>query len=164
MFKKKILILSATLFICIIAGELLSKARASEQAQNVEKADQQDNTTKTQDSTKETIEWSNYKSNLNQTKDNTQFKLMKQFAIAIFFVIVLGFGAFYFSKKLVPRLTSIRGKNISVIETIHLGQNRTLFVLEIGTGQRLLIGSTNNAINFLSDVTEALSVKSETQN
>ena len=156
MFKKKILLLSATLVICIIAGELLSKARASEQSQNAEKADQQDRT-------KETIEWSNYKSNLNQVKENTQFKLMKQFAIAILFVIVLGFGAFYVSKKLVPRLTAIRGKNISVIETIHLGQNRTLFVLEIGTGQKLLIGSTNNAINFLSDVTEALSGKSETQ-
>ncbi len=88
---------------------------------------------------------------------------MKQFAIAILFVIVLGFGAFYFSKKLVPRLTAMRGKNISVIETIHLGQNRTLFVLEIGIGQKLLIGSTNNAINFLADVTEALSGKSETQ-
>ena len=155
MFKKKILLLSATLVICIIAGELLSKARASEQSQNAEKADQ--------NRTKETIEWSNYSSKLNQAKETTQFKLMKQFAIAIFFVIVLGFGAFYFSKKLVPRLTAMRGKNISVVETIHLGHNRTLFVLEIGTGQKLLIGSTNNAINFLADVTEALSGKSETQ-
>ena len=155
MFKKKILLLSATLVICIIAGELLSKARASEQSQNAEKADR--------NRTKETVEWSNYSSNLNQAKETAQFKLMKQFAIAIFFVIVLGFGAFYFSKKLVPRLTAMRGKNISVVETIHLGQNRTLFVLEIGTGQKLLIGSTNNAINFLSDVTEALSGKSEPQ-
>lgn len=79
-------------------------------------------------------------------------KLMKQFGYAIFLVVILGVGAFYFTRKLVPRLSMPRGKNISVIETVSLGPNKMLHLVEVGDNQRLLVGSTSQSINFLTYV------------
>ena len=72
--------------------------------------------------------------------------------IAVFVVIVLGAAAIYLSKKLLPRFTQLSGKRIRVIETVHLGNRKTIHLLEIGT-QQLLIGSTTEKITMLSDVT-----------
>ena len=79
-------------------------------------------------------------------------KLMKQFGYAIFLVMILGVGAFYFTRKLVPRLSMQRGKNISVIETVSLGPNKMLHLVEVGDNHRLLVGSTNQSINLLTHV------------
>ncbi len=82
---------------------------------------------------------------------------MKRLMTSISIVIVLGVCAYWFTRKFVPKLTRIQGKNVSVIETIPLGSNRNLYLLEIGGGQRLLIGGTNENINLLADVTESVS-------
>jgi flagellar biogenesis protein FliO len=156
MFKKKFLILCAVLVICMTAGRLLSSPDATGQSPNVGGSVQKDQSN-------ESIEWSDYDSDSNQATENAQYKLLKQFAVAVFFVIVLGIGAYYFSRKLVPRFTAIRGKDISVVETIHLGQNRTLHMIEVGGNKKLLIGSTNTAINLIADITETVSGKSESQ-
>ena len=157
MLKKKILTIFVALLICMVAERLLSASKASAQMQDEAKPTHQG-------LEKETTGWPGYKSNMNQAKDNVQYKLIRRFAHAIFFVIVLGTGAYYFSRKLVPKLTATRGKNISILETVHLGQNKTLSLLEVGKGRKLLIGSTNTAINFLADITEAVSGRPEPQN
>lgn len=79
-------------------------------------------------------------------------KLMKQFGYAIFLVAILGVGAFYFTRKLVPKLSMQRGKNISVIESVSLGPNKMLHLIEVGDNHRLLVGSTNQSINLLTHV------------
>lgn len=79
-------------------------------------------------------------------------KLMKQFGYAIFLVAILGVGAFYFTRKLVPRLSMQRGKNISVIETVSLGPNKMLHLVEVGDNHRVLVGGTNQSINLLTHV------------
>lgn len=81
-----------------------------------------------------------------------RIKLMKQFGYAILLVVILGVGAFYFTRKLVPRLSMPRGKNISVIETVSLGPNKMLHLVEVGDNQRLLVGSTSQSINLLTHV------------
>lgn len=70
-------------------------------------------------------------------------------------VAVLGTAAIYASKKLLPKITNLPGKEIHITETIHLGPRKTLHLLRIGS-QWLLIGSTNESITKLADVTDAL--------
>ena len=106
---------------------------------------------------KELAAWSVDEFGLEAGKNETRSKLMRQFALAIGFVIILGGCAFYFSKKFAGKLAITRGKDISVIETIHLGSHKTLHLLEVGGRQKLLIGSTSENINILADVTEAVS-------
>jgi len=71
--------------------------------------------------------------------------------IAVAFVIVLGVAAIYVSKKLLPRIAKLPGKEIRVVETVHLGPRKAVHVLEIGS-RRLLIGSTNENITKLADL------------
>jgi flagellar biogenesis protein FliO len=70
-------------------------------------------------------------------------------------VAILGVAAIYVSKKLLPRITNLPGKEIHIAETVHLGPRKTVHLLRIGH-QWLLIGSTNENITKLADVTDAL--------
>ncbi len=76
--------------------------------------------------------------------------------LMVLLVIILGAAAIYLSRKLLPRFTQLSGKRVRVVETIHLGPRKTLHLLKIGNRQ-LLIGSTNENITRLADVTAALS-------
>jgi flagellar biosynthetic protein FliO len=72
--------------------------------------------------------------------------------IAVVFVIVLGAAAIYVSKRLLPKIARLPGKEIRIVETVHLGPRRAVHLLEIGD-RRLLIGSTNENITKLADLT-----------
>lgn len=106
-------------------------------------------------------EW--YKDNTKSEKDGEPGEIekedspLKRLMTAISIVMVLGICAYWFTRKFVPKLTKVQGKNVSVIETISLGSNRNLYLLEIGSGRKLLIGGTNENINLLADVTGSLS-------
>jgi flagellar biogenesis protein FliO len=78
------------------------------------------------------------------------FKLM----FSVLLVAVLGAAAIYASRKLLPRITNLPGKKIHIIETVHLGPRKAVHLLEMGN-QRFLIGSTNENITKLADVTYA---------
>ncbi len=80
------------------------------------------------------------------------FKMM----LSVLLVVVLGAAAIYISKKFLPRISNLPGKKIRVIETVHLGPRKAVHLLKIAN-QRLLIGSTNESITKLADVTDALS-------
>jgi flagellar biogenesis protein FliO len=79
------------------------------------------------------------------------FRLM----LSVLLVAALGVAAIYASRKLLPRITNLPGKKIHIIETVHLGPRKAVHLLEIGN-QRFLIGSTNENITKLADVTYAL--------
>lgn len=85
------------------------------------------------------------------------YSILGQFLKGILLVAVLGAGVYYFSKKLVPKLTTGQGKSVCVIETVGLGPHKSLHLLEIGQKQRLLVASTNETITLLADVTESVS-------
>ena len=76
--------------------------------------------------------------------------------LMVLLVIIMGAAAIYLSRKLLPRFTQLSGKRVRVVETVHLGPRKTLHLLKIGNRQ-LLIGSTNENITRLADVTDALS-------
>jgi len=83
--------------------------------------------------------------------DNFGGELYSKALLAVLFVIVLGVAAIYVSKKLLPKLTNMPGKEIHIVETVHLGPRKAVHLLEIG-GRRYLIGSTNEKINTLADL------------
>jgi len=73
--------------------------------------------------------------------------------LMVLLVVVLGAAAIYLSRKLLPRFTQLSGKRIRVVETVHLGPRKTVYLLKVGS-QQLLIGSTNENITKLADITD----------
>jgi flagellar biogenesis protein FliO len=149
MLKKRTVLIFAVLLFCCVGQLFLRSGSFSTVHATAKQADS--------NQPEESSAW--FFDNLDPAsgKDEGQNKLIRQFAIAVCFVVVLGGCALYFSKKFSGKLTRSRGKNISVVETIHLGPHKTLHLVEVCGGQTLLIGSTNENISILADVTEAVS-------
>jgi len=85
----------------------------------------------------------------------TTRELFYKMMFAVLLVVAMGTAAIYISKKLMPRITNLSGKKIQVCETVHLGSRKAVHLIKIGNRQ-LLIGSTNESISKLADVTDAL--------
>jgi flagellar biosynthetic protein FliO len=79
---------------------------------------------------------------------------------AVVVVIVLAVAAVYVSKKLLPKITKIPGREIHVVETIYIGQRKALHLVEAGN-RRLLIGSTNENITKLADITDEVTFETQ---
>ena len=79
------------------------------------------------------------------------FKMM----VSVLFLIALGAAAIYVSRRFLPKITNLPGKKIRIAETVHLGPRKAVHLLEVGE-RRFLIGSTNENITRLADLTSAL--------
>lgn len=73
---------------------------------------------------------------------------------AILLVVVLGAAAIYASRKILPKIANLPGKEIRIVETAHLGPRKAVHLVKIGE-QQLLIGSTNENITTLAHITDA---------
>lgn len=82
-------------------------------------------------------------------------ELFYKMMLSVLLVVALGAAAIYTSRKLLPKITNLPGKEIRIVETIHIGPRKTLHLLKIGN-QCLLLGSTGENITKLADVTDAL--------
>ncbi|MHC4593714.1 MAG: flagellar biosynthetic protein FliO [Planctomycetota bacterium] len=82
-------------------------------------------------------------------------ELFYKMVLSVLLVVVLGVAAIYVSKKLLPKITNLPGKEIRIVETAHLGPRQAVHLLEIGD-RRFLIGSTNENITKLADITGTL--------
>jgi flagellar biosynthetic protein FliO len=71
--------------------------------------------------------------------------------LAVLFVLALFVAAIYVSKKLLPKITNLPGKEIRIVETVHLGPRKAVHLLQI-ENRRFLIGSTNENITKLADL------------
>jgi flagellar biosynthetic protein FliO len=87
--------------------------------------------------------------------DLNTWELFLKMMAAVLLVVVLGIAAIYVSKKFLPKITSLSGRRIHIVETVSLGPRKALHLLQIGH-QQLLIGSTSEGITALADVTDAL--------
>ncbi len=90
------------------------------------------------------------------TENLSNQELFFKMTISVILVIALGGAAFYLSKRFLPRITNLPGREIHVLETAHLGSRKAVHLVEVGN-QRLLIGSTAETITTLADVTDAAS-------
>lgn len=89
------------------------------------------------------------------TNSPTSQELFFKMMLSVLLVIALGAAAIYVSKKLLPKITNAPSKEIRILETAHLGPHKAVHLIKIGN-QRFLIGSTNQSITTLADVTDAL--------
>ena len=89
---------------------------------------------------------------LANTNGYTNRELLLKTIASVAIVITLGVAAIYVSKKFTGKLGNIQGKKIKIIETTHLGQRKMLHLIKVGN-QQLLIGSTNENLTMLADVT-----------
>ena len=75
--------------------------------------------------------------------------------VAVLFVLALFIAAIYVSKKLLPKITNLPGREIRVVETVHLGPRKAVHVIEINN-RRFLIGSANESVTKLADLGSVL--------
>lgn len=73
--------------------------------------------------------------------------------VAVAFVMVLGAAAIYVSRRLLPKIARLPGKEIRIVETVHLGPRKAVHLLQIGQ-RRLLIGSASESVTKLADLSE----------
>lgn len=83
---------------------------------------------------------------------NTESGIYYRMMLAVLIVVVLGGAAIYVSKKVLPKIANLPGKEIRVVETVYLGPKKAVHVLEVG-GRRFLIGSTSENVTKLADIT-----------
>ncbi|NIR62369.1 MAG: FliO/MopB family protein [candidate division Zixibacteria bacterium] len=95
--------------------------------------------------------------NFSRKQDNTpgNKELFYKMMLSVLLVVALGAAAIYTSRKLLPRISNLPGKEIRIVETVHIGPRKTLHLLKVGN-QCLLLGSTGENITKLADVTDAL--------
>jgi flagellar biogenesis protein FliO len=79
--------------------------------------------------------------------------LFGRMMFCIVLVAALGYGVMYVSKRVLPKVVNSPGKEIRIRETAYLGPRKALHLVEIGS-HRLLVGSTNDSITTLADVTD----------
>lgn len=148
--NKSSLILTVILLCCI----LFFAASAGSSSNSI--IQQQNNTNSTPDSQliNESLSLNDSNSLNNSNYGSYTNELFARAMLTVVIVIVLGIAAIFLSKKLLPRISNLQGKQIKIIETVHLGPRRSVHLLEIGSKQ-LLIGCTNENINTLADLTAA---------
>ena len=79
-------------------------------------------------------------------------ELFFKMIFSVLFLVVLGAAAIYVSKRFGAKITKLTGKEICIAETVHLGPRKAVHLLEVGE-RRFLIGSTNESITRLADLT-----------
>jgi len=82
-------------------------------------------------------------------------ELFLKMILSVLIVVVLGVGVIYVSKRLLPKIPRLGIRDIKIAESISLGPNKTVHLLEVGN-RKILLGSTNENIRMLADVTDAL--------
>ncbi|MCK4887416.1 MAG: flagellar biosynthetic protein FliO [Planctomycetes bacterium] len=98
--------------------------------------------------------------NLSKSADNA--KLFSSTVKAIIIVIILCVAIVFISKKLLPKISNLGGRRIQIIETVHLAQRKSLHLIKVDDRQ-LLIGSTNENITKLAELTDILNNPFESQ-
>ncbi|MFQ6034249.1 MAG: FliO/MopB family protein [Sedimentisphaerales bacterium] len=142
-YKKKIVVFLVT--VALVSGGLVTLSTQSARCSMLDNLKFQISNSKFQESSIE---------------NELFFKTM----LAVLLVIVLGVAAIYTCRKLLPRITNLPGKQIRILETVHLGPRKAVHLIEIGNqlgpcstgGRRLLVGSTNENITTLADVTDTV--------
>jgi flagellar biogenesis protein FliO len=88
-------------------------------------------------------------------QNSSTSETLRTLMISIVVLIVIGTAAIYAAKKWLPKIGLAKGKNIAVMESVQLAPNRAVHLIQVGS-QRFLVGSSNESVRMLADVTLAL--------
>jgi flagellar biogenesis protein FliO len=143
---KKRLILLGILLAASIAGQILLRPCLGES-----------NTTQGPAATTDTLK--TWTPNTDKSVDNLGGKLTTRFILMLGFIAAAGFAVWWFLKKMNnPWLGSKHGQ-LELLETIHLGPRKAVHVIRAGKKQ-VLLGSGNEGVRFLCDLTGNLEIPS----
>jgi flagellar biosynthetic protein FliO len=154
-FNKKILVFLVTV---LLGSDSLIVFSAQSQTAGVdsEKAQPDSNQPKAEKESKNTPLFNNDPDFFGKSDYNPggwEFSLRA--ILAILFVLALLIAAIYVSKKYLPKIANLPGREIRVVETVHLGPRKAVHVLEV-YNRRFLIGSTNENVTKLADLGSGL--------
>jgi len=79
--------------------------------------------------------------------------MLHKLSVAVGVVLVLGAGAIYLMRVVVPKFGPVSKKRIKVVEMHYLGGRKVVHLIEVGHRQ-FLVGSTPTQISMLADVTQ----------
>lgn len=154
-FSKKILVVLVT--VLLGTGSLIVCSAQSQTAGvDSEKAQSDSNQPKAEKESKNTSLFNNDPDFFGKSDYNSggwEFSLRA--VLAILFVLALLIATIYVSKKYLPKIANLPGREIRVVETIHLGPRKAVHVLEV-YNRRFLIGSTNENVTKLADLGSGL--------
>ena len=85
------------------------------------------------------------------------------FMVLLVFVLIL-YLAYFATKKMGKRLSfkGVGNKNIKIVESVSLGQNKAIMIIE-SAGKTLLIGMTQNEITLISELDGEKLIPSENE-
>ena len=79
--------------------------------------------------------------------------MLQKLSVAVGVLLVLGGGAIYLMRVILPKFGPVSKKRIKVVEMHYLGGRKVVHLIEVGHRQ-LLVGSTPTQISMLADVTQ----------
>lgn len=145
--KKRILILTGLLAVCIAGQILLRPCLGSNGYAQALENEKTADLLRTEDLDRETVD---------PSTGSLQGQLFQQFALMLLVVGLIGGGAWLVLKKLPGRLGGTsRSRHMTVSETVSLGPRKQLHIVQVGSKQFLIAGTAEN-ICLLSDVTDVL--------
>jgi hypothetical protein len=89
------------------------------------------------------------------TKEYDGGKLLWESLAAVIVVLALGGAGLFLVRRVVPRIGAARGKQIALVETLHLSPQRSVHLVQVG-GRSLLVGASRDGLRLLADVTGAV--------
>jgi len=69
-------------------------------------------------------------------------------------ILVLGAVALVMTKKYLPRLRAGSGREMAVLETVHLAPRVTVHVVQVGP-KRFMLGATRERVSMLAELGQA---------
>jgi len=82
----------------------------------------------------------------------SDWKWILQFLLLLILFIGIVFGAYYVTKWIgMAQFRKYQGKNIRVVESIGIGQQKALQLIQVGT-KFFLIGTTKDRIIFMTEI------------
>lgn len=102
-----------------------------------------------------------YKSPSSPTEIDTS-KILFQMLAYVLVILVLGGVGLYVVRKVMPKIASASGKNMSLLETTYLGPRKMVQLVQVGR-RRFLVASSREHVTPPVDVTDAFEWPVENQ-
>ena len=80
---------------------------------------------------------------------------LRTLLISIIVLVAIGTLLIHASRKWLPKISGLKNKHILVLESVQLAPNRAVHLVQVGS-QRFMLGSSNESVRMLADVTLAL--------
>ncbi len=81
--------------------------------------------------------------------------MLRKMMASLLVVLVLAVAAWVVFRKVLPRVGHPGGRNVTLMETTYVGPRKAVHLLKVGQ-RRFLVGSSQEGLRLLADVTDAV--------